>query len=130
VSDITGILDDWSLMAMTNEGSGATGRNGGHLAKNLFKGFGKREQLFGRENTRKMYELEDYVVSSIVRIVQEQGWTGEVDLVDGRHVTVFLEEEEERIARGDYEDAKRGGLELSGVEFLDRRTMSEVGCLI
>jgi len=85
-----------------------------------------REQLYGKENAKKSYALEDYVVSSIVDIIHSRGWTDEVDLVHGRHITVFSEDEEERKALVDYEDAQRGGLNLDGVEFLDRQTMLQV----
>lgn len=92
----------------------------------MFNGFKLREQLYGKEDAKKSYALEDYVVSSIVDIIHSHGWTDQVDLVHGGHITVFNEDEEERKALVDYEDAQRGGLNLDDIEFLDRQTMLRV----
>jgi hypothetical protein len=107
-------------------GSGATGRNGGHITRNPFGGYATQKQLFGQENANKAFLLEDYVSSSIVDIIHSHGWTDTVDLVSGGHVIVLLEEEEEKQALADYEDAKKGGLELHDVKFLDKQIMYEV----
>ena len=82
--------------------------------------------MYGKENAKKSYALEDYVMSSIVDIIHSHGWTDEVDLVHGGHITVFNEDEEERKALMDYEDAQQGGLNLDGIELLDRQTMLQV----
>jgi len=92
----------------------------------MFNGFKLREQLYGKEDAKKSYALEDYVVSSIVDIIHSHGWTDQVDLVHGGHITVSNEDEEERKALVDYEDAQRGGLNLDDIEFLDRQTMLRV----
>ncbi|KXN84907.1 Gamma-glutamylputrescine oxidoreductase [Leucoagaricus sp. SymC.cos] len=103
--------------------SGATGRNGGHLTRNPFNGYATRERLYGQENARKSYLLEDYVSSSITDLIYSHGWSDTVDLVNGGHITVFLDEEEERHALVDHQDAKEGGLKLKDVRFLDKQMM-------
>jgi hypothetical protein len=117
---------DFSDLRIVFVGSGATGRNGGHLTPIPFSDYAIREKLYGKDDAKKSYELEGYVVSSVVNIIHSHGWSNAVDLVDGGHVMVFLEEEEARKALVDYKDAKRGGLELKDVTFLDQQTMLEV----
>ncbi|KAJ3560769.1 hypothetical protein NP233_g10617 [Leucocoprinus birnbaumii] len=117
-SGITGV----STAFFWHKGSGATGRNGGHLIANYFNGFVQREQLYGKEDADKSYAVESYVVKSIVDIIQPGGWEDKVDLVHGGHVKVYNDEEYET-ARGDFEAAKASGLKVDGTEFLDRQTM-------
>lgn len=111
---------------MVHPGSGATGRNGGHLTPNPFNGFAKRESAYGPEDSKKTYIIEDYVSRSIVDIIQSHGWTEVVDLVKGDHITLFYTEEVARVALEDFERAKKSGLDLNDVKFLNRQTMFEV----
>lgn len=112
-----------TLANLLPAGSGATGRNGGHLTRNPFNGFAFRESHYGSENAKKSYLLEDYVTSSIVDIVHSHGLFDTVDLVKGDHITLFLTEEEAQRALEDYRDAQEGGVNLKDVKFLDRETM-------
>ncbi|EKM77231.1 hypothetical protein AGABI1DRAFT_43824 [Agaricus bisporus var. burnettii JB137-S8] len=105
--------------------SGATGRNGGHLTRNFFHDFGSRESHYGTENAKKSYLIEEHVATSIVNIIHSHGLVDAVDLVQGDHITLFFEDEEARLALRDYKDAQAHGLDLTGVEFLDRGAMME-----
>lgn len=49
-----------------------------------------------------------------------------MDLVKGDHITLFFTEGEALQALQDYEGAKRGGVDLTDVKFLDRQAMLEV----
>lgn len=111
---------------MICSGSGATGRNGGHLTPDPFRKYTAREHKFGREDAKKTYLLEDYVASSIVDIIHSHGLVDAVDLVKGNHIMLLFTEEEAQLVRHDYESAKRGGLDLKEVKFLNRQTMFEV----
>lgn len=104
-----------------------TGRNGGHLTPSVFLDFHNRQVLYGAEEAVKSYNLENYTADSLVRFIQDGELEDELDLVDGRHVTLFVTPEEEALAKIDFEAAQKAGLGgLEGVKFIDRETMEKV----
>jgi hypothetical protein len=107
------------------------GRNGGHLTPSVFLDFHNRQVLYGADEAVKSYNLENYTADSLVRFSQVEGLDDELDLVDGRHVTLFVTPEEEALAKVDFEAAKEAGLGgLESIRFLDRETMKKVSSLV
>ncbi|KAJ7099230.1 FAD dependent oxidoreductase-domain-containing protein [Mycena belliarum] len=70
--------------------SGATGRNGGHLTPYEFAGFRNAEAQFGREDALRLYAIEDYTATEMVRVARAGGWADAIDLIEGGHTDVFL----------------------------------------
>ncbi|KAH6902643.1 FAD dependent oxidoreductase-domain-containing protein [Coprinopsis sp. MPI-PUGE-AT-0042] len=141
-SGITGVSAAWHLAGMLGGGegverrvvvleargfcSGATGRNGGHLTPSVFLDFHNREVLYGAEEAIKSYKLENYTAESLVRFIQDDELEDELDLVHGRHVTLFVTPEEEALAKVDFEAAQKAGLGgLESVKFVDGETMEK-----
>ncbi|KAF8183638.1 FAD dependent oxidoreductase-domain-containing protein [Pholiota molesta] len=90
--------------------SGATGRNGGHLVRNVFSSFLSRQALHNTSEAIKTYLLEDYTAKALVNFIKENNLDDTVDLVEGGHITLFRTEEEDNSAKKDYEAAKAAGL--------------------
>ena len=89
--------------------------------------FHNRQGLYGTEEAIKSYDLENYTANSLVRFIEDIKAEQELDLVDGRHVTLFVTPEEEALARKDFAAAKAAGLGgLEGVKFIDKETMNKV----
>ncbi|KAG2002631.1 hypothetical protein CC2G_004801 [Coprinopsis cinerea AmutBmut pab1-1] len=106
--------------------SGATGRNGGHLTPFIFFDFSRREQLYGTSEALKSYELENYTSKKLVGLLNNTGDHDDADLVNGGHITLFLTDQEERIARKDFEAAKAAGLSgLDKVVWIDKDEMNQ-----
>jgi hypothetical protein len=64
--------------------------------------------------------LENYTVTSILDIVHAHGLQDKVDYVNGGHLSIFQTKLEETVARMDYERAKKAGVNVSVVEWMDR----------
>lgn len=93
----------------------------------MFSGFYSRQQKYGAEEAKKSYALENYVSSELVKIIKQEGWDEDLDLVEGGHVTMFMTEEEEKRARRDWQTARTAGLErVDEVRWLGREEMQGV----
>lgn len=99
---------------------GATGRNGGHLTPHTFYSFAARQDKFGADEAIRSSALEEYTASSLVNIIERNGWSEDVDLVNGGNVRLLFTEDEERETRADFERAKHAGINLDNVQWLTR----------
>ncbi|KAF9224266.1 FAD dependent oxidoreductase [Gyrodon lividus] len=100
--------------------AGATGRNGGHLTPAAYAKFDNRVSRFGAEEAKRSYALEAHTASSLVDIIENNGWTNDVDLVDGGHINLLFTHEEIKEAERDIDAAKRVGWSLEGLTWLDK----------
>ncbi|KAG2141939.1 FAD dependent oxidoreductase [Suillus clintonianus] len=98
--------------------SGATGRNGGHLTPAAFLEFSQRQALFDTVEAIKSYELEEHTASLLVKIIEDNGWTSDIDLIEGGHINILFTDKEEKDAHKDYDMARQARLNLDGVEWL------------
>ncbi|ESK91144.1 fad dependent oxidoreductase [Moniliophthora roreri MCA 2997] len=105
--------------------SGATGRNGGHLTPNPFLEFHDLEKTYSASEAIKTFEFERRTVQTILRFVEESRIAQDIDLVTGGHITLFVTDVEEEIARRDFEAAIKAGLMLNDVEWIDKDDMLE-----
>lgn len=92
--------------------------------------FAQRQALFDTVEAKKSYELEQHTASLLVRIIEENGWTSDVDLVEGGHINLLFTEKEEEDANKDYEMARQAELDLDGVEWLPKEKVQEVVILV
>jgi hypothetical protein len=102
-----------------------TGRNGGHLTRNVFSSFLARQAAHNTSEAVKAYILEQYTADALARFVADNNLEDEVDLVEGGHVTIFRSEEEETDARKNWEAAKAAGLDVN-VTWIGQDEMKEV----
>ncbi|KAI6032375.1 hypothetical protein BKA83DRAFT_682572 [Pisolithus microcarpus] len=78
-------------------------RNGGHLTPHTFYSFAVRQNQFGTDEAIRSSALEERTASSLVNIIERNGWSEKVDLVSGGNVCLFFTEDEERGTRTDFE---------------------------
>ncbi|KAH0836901.1 FAD dependent oxidoreductase-domain-containing protein [Lanmaoa asiatica] len=100
--------------------AGATGRNGGHLTPAAFSNFHARAAEYGPEEAKRSYALEAHTASSLVRFIQDHGWTHDVDLVHGGHIDLLFSDQEVEEARRDRKAAEDAGWSLDGVVTLSK----------
>ncbi|KAG1833900.1 FAD dependent oxidoreductase [Suillus variegatus] len=102
-----------------------TGRNGGHLTPAAFTRFAQRQALFDTVEAIKSYELEQHTTSLLVKIIEENGWASDVDLVEGGHISLLFTEKEAKNAHNDFDMARQAQLNLDGVEWLSKEELSK-----
>ncbi|KAG1865278.1 FAD dependent oxidoreductase [Suillus subluteus] len=102
------------------------GRNGGHLTPTTFSKFTQRQALFNTLEAIKSYELEQYTVSLLLKIIEENGWASDIDLVEGGHITILFTEKEAKNKRKDFDMARQAQLNLDGVEWLSKEEVEQV----
>jgi hypothetical protein len=102
------------------------GRNGGHLTPDFFQGFRAREVLFGVNEAKKCFLLEQETVRQVLGIIAEHELADKVDLVSGGHVHISETTIEHGLFRWDFDAAQRFGLDVSGVEWLTSDEVWEV----
>ncbi|KAF8152278.1 FAD dependent oxidoreductase [Crassisporium funariophilum] len=107
--------------------SGATGRNGGHLTPSLFSSFVSLRRTYGSKEALKSLHLERHTTDSLLEFISQRGLEQAVDLVQGGHVTIFRTEEEEAMARKDWEAMREEGADLleEEVRWLGKEEMTE-----
>ncbi|KAI0940977.1 hypothetical protein AcV7_003206 [Taiwanofungus camphoratus] len=103
--------------------SGATGRNGGHLAPHAFSNFRRHAKNLGIDEALRGIAIEKHTAAEIVKIVQEHHMESAVDLVTGGRIELLFTKEEFLNAKADYEAAQAAGADLHGVEWLDEEEM-------
>jgi len=102
------------------------GRNGGHLTPAVFLEFFQRQALFNTVEAIKSYELEQHTASLLVKIIEENGWASDIDLVEGGHVNLLFTEKEAKNAHKDFDMARQAQLNLDSVEWLSKEEVEEV----
>ena len=108
-------------------GSGATGRNGGHLTPNPFLGFRARQSQYGTSEAVKSYAIERHTADSIVSFVQSHDLHEQVDLVHGGHYKLFPSSLQETNARADHEAAIEAGWNpAQDIEWFEATHMNKV----
>ncbi|THU98065.1 hypothetical protein K435DRAFT_965114 [Dendrothele bispora CBS 962.96] len=107
-------------------GSGATGRNGGHLTPYSFFNFRNCQSQFGTEQAVKSLELEMRTAREMVKILEDERLEDKVDIVHGEHVGLISSEKAMRTAKSNYEGAKEAGLNVNDVEWLSAEEVKEV----
>jgi hypothetical protein len=60
-------------------------RNGGHLTASLFRNYSKLYERYDPEEVKRCFALERHTVSNLLDLIEAEGWTEDIDLVDGGH---------------------------------------------
>ncbi|KAF7985817.1 hypothetical protein HWV62_476 [Athelia sp. TMB] len=94
--------------------SGATGRNGGHLTPATFKHFQGLQEMHGTKQALRALALEDYTVSSLLKIIDTEGLADKINLAAWGHNYLLLSETEVAEARADLKAAQAAGVDLYG----------------
>ena len=123
---ITGVRNHACLSSLP--GSGATGRNGGHLTPLIFDDFVERSSYpipnpVG--DAVRVSRLEQYTLNAMASLVAEHGWAEDVDFVQNGHIKLLLNDAEEAASRKDYEAAKKAGVPVSDVRWIDKEEMKK-----
>ncbi|KAF7968733.1 hypothetical protein HWV62_29610 [Athelia sp. TMB] len=105
--------------------SGATGRNGGHLTPATFKHFQGLQEMHGTKQALRALALEDYTVSSLLKIIDTEGLADKINLAAWGHNYLLLSETEVAEARADLKAAQAAGVDVSSVSWLDAEEMSK-----
>ena len=89
--------------------------------------FAGREEKYGIDEAIRSSAIEAYTVSSLVDIIERNGWSEEVDLVNGGNVSLLCMQDETKTFEKDFEGAKAAGLNLDGVQWLPEEEVNKVG---
>ncbi|KAG8928723.1 hypothetical protein FRC02_006535 [Tulasnella sp. 418] len=103
--------------------SGATGRNGGHLTPAVYSRMHEMKALYGSDAS-KHFKIERHTVDSILKIIEDNSWESDVDLVKGGHIQLALSDREMTDILRDIELARENGIE--GIDTLEQLSKEEV----
>ncbi|KAI0316142.1 FAD dependent oxidoreductase-domain-containing protein [Amylostereum chailletii] len=95
-------------------------RNGGHLASHNFLEYTANVAAFGPEDARRAVDIENYVVSELVRLIKTEGLENAVDLVEAGRTVLLFTEAEEAATRADHAAAEAAGVDVSTTEWLSK----------
>lgn len=102
------------------------GRNGGHITPAAFFEFHARATKYGPEEAKRSYALEAHTASSLVRLIHDHGWTDDVDLVHGGHISLLFSDKQVEKAWRDREAAADAGWSLDDVVVLSKEEVEAV----
>ena len=71
-------------------------------------------------------ELEKRSVDFVLKMIKENSWQDDVDLVEGGAIHLIRSEQEHALLVREVEAARKAGIDVSQYEFLDEKTCSEV----
>lgn len=106
--------------------SGATGRNGGHCTASNACSFKYLVEKEGLKDARAHVALELRAVKLVSDLINRNGWEEEVDLTSHGCIHLVGSDEERHVLEENLEAARKGGVDLTGFEWLDRATCSKV----
>ncbi|KAI5476862.1 FAD dependent oxidoreductase [Pseudohyphozyma bogoriensis] len=95
--------------------SGATGRNGGHLTPLPRLEFAALVKKDGVEDAIRAVKLEDEAVRFVVETCKREGWTDDVDLVEGGTTHFFKGAAHEAHAKAELAAAEQAGIDNSSL---------------
>jgi len=102
------------------------GRNGGHLTPNPFIGFRAHSARYGTNEALKSLAIEQYTASQILKILDSEKLSDAVDLVEGGRTCLIFTEQSGKDWEADFEAARAAGVDLSKIEWINKKTMEEV----
>jgi hypothetical protein len=90
----------------------------------LAGGYSRLCELYGPEEAKRCFEIEQHTVSTTVSIIKENGWEKDVDLVEGGRNYLFLSEQELLDRKSDWKRSIEAGIitEDSGQWFTAEET--------
>ncbi|TPX32968.1 hypothetical protein SmJEL517_g03993 [Synchytrium microbalum] len=103
---------------------GATGRNGGHLTPNTYRGFTKNAQRFKLERWTSKLKFEFECASAIRSLIATEKWEEQVELTSDGNLHVFFSESEAKEAQQELKTMQECG--LYGGDFFDADLATEM----
>lgn len=107
-------------------GSGATGRNGGHLTPQVFESFKRREDAYGTVEAKKSVDIELHNSVEVRKIIQDNNLDEYVDLVAGGHIVYLDTEHARQKLTADFYAAKAAGVDFTDTRYISAEEMEQV----
>ncbi|KIO22713.1 hypothetical protein M407DRAFT_216046, partial [Tulasnella calospora MUT 4182] len=98
-------------------------RNGGQLVVGRFSKMHGLTMQYGAEEAIKSTAIEEYTVSEIRKIIRENGWEGDVDLVECRRVNLVFNPRDLGGIESDIAAARRA--KVSGIDNVEVLTVEQ-----
>ena len=92
----------------------------------MFQGFVLKASRYGTEEAKKRYDLENYTVGELIKIIEAEGFGDVIDFVYSRHNKLLATEDEAQAAGKDFAAAKDSGINLDKVKWHDKGEMLSV----
>ncbi|KAG7421074.1 putative oxidoreductase OrdL [Fusarium oxysporum f. sp. rapae] len=108
------------ILEARNAASGATGRNGGHIKPDCYRGFSSYSILHGTDVAKAQCEFEAVNYRETAKFIQENNLAEEVDLVQYRSADVYLTPESWKTGLASYNGFKESGGNVSEIHVLSK----------
>ncbi|KAI3544489.1 hypothetical protein CSPX01_05614 [Colletotrichum filicis] len=105
--------------------SGATGRNGGHIKPDCYRGFTAYSKLHGPEVAVAQCTFEAVNHCETLAYIRENGLDDEIDLVEYRSADVYLTENTWKAGLASYNGFKEAGGDVSEITVLSKAEAEE-----
>lgn len=92
----------------------------------MFSDFSHRELHYGTAEAKKIYAIEHYTTTELLRIMKSENLDTLVDLVGSDHIGLLLTEEEVKDAKQDFDAAIAAGVDLEDVAWLSKEAVERV----
>jgi hypothetical protein len=127
-SGATGEMNQLDSEIMCSYRISVIGRNGGHLTALTCRKFTQFSSQYDAEEVKRCFAIENHTVSCLVKLIEEEGWTEEVDLIKGGRNELFPSQDEADRRRADWRKAINAGiLEEGDVTWLTPQETNDVG---
>ncbi|KAF4502179.1 Gamma-glutamylputrescine oxidoreductase [Fusarium agapanthi] len=113
------------MLEARNAASGATGRNGGHIKPDCYRGFTSYSILHGTDVAKAQCEFEAVNYQETAKFIQESNLAAEVDLVQYRSADVYLTPESWKTGLASYNGFKEAGGDVSDIHVLSKAEAEE-----
>ncbi|RKL33615.1 hypothetical protein BFJ72_g9839 [Fusarium proliferatum] len=113
------------VLEARNAASGATGRNGGHIKPDCYRGFTSYSILHGTDVAKAQCEFEAANYQETARFIHENNLAAEVDLVQYRSADVYLTPESWKTGLSSYNGFKESGGDVSHINVLSKAEAEE-----
>ncbi|KAI3586814.1 FAD dependent oxidoreductase, partial [Fusarium oxysporum f. sp. albedinis] len=113
------------ILEARNAASGATGRNGGHIKPDCYRGFTSYSLLHGTDVAKAQCEFEAVNYQETAKFIQENNLAAEVDLVQYRSADVYLTPESWKTGLASYNGFKESGGDVSDINVLSKAEVEE-----
>ncbi|KAK6851478.1 oxidoreductase OrdL [Apiospora arundinis] len=105
--------------------SGATGRNGGHIKPDCYRGFTSYSIVHGSEVAKAQCTFEAVNYRETVAYIKENGLAEEIDLVQYRSADVFCSEKSWQAGLAAYKGFKEAGGDVSEIVVFEKAEAEE-----
>jgi hypothetical protein len=83
-------------------------------------------EAYGADEALRAVALEHHTVSGLLNIIEREGWSKDIDLVDGGSNELLFTQKEIDAAKFDWDAAERAGVDLTNIHILDKEDIEKV----